>query len=171
MISTLGALLILRPSGDIAAAVLYGLGMAISFSLYVVLTRSLRHEPTATNLFYSALVVFVPLSFAMPAIWKTPTARDALIMASIGILGLAVLWAIDRACELVPVSAIATLFPLQLVLISILLPLLTGLRPSRLALVGMALVIGSAIAGWVLATRPTLRTTNPIDAPLGVKST
>ncbi len=92
-------LLLLRPDRQTISttALLLALGMAFSFSLYVVLTRTLRTEATATNLFYTAVAVFVPLSFFMPALWKTPSPRDLLIMAVVGIAGLGLLWALDRA--------------------------------------------------------------------------
>lgn len=157
--SALGAQLILRPGPQLLAAAPYGLVMAASFSLYVVLTRSLREESTATNLLYSAVVVFVPLTCLLPAFWAPLTPRDALLMAAVGVVGLGVLWAIDRATAMAPISALATLFTLQLVIIAVLIPALAGGRPARLALAGTAMVICSALAGWLL---PALE---PADAP------
>jgi drug/metabolite transporter (DMT)-like permease len=147
----LGAWLILRPSAAVLDAALFGLGMAVSFSLYVMLTRSLRGERTPTNLLYSALAVFLPLTLVMPGVWQPLTPRDAMLMAGVGLAGLGVLWALDRACSLAPVSSIACLFPLQLVAIGVALPLLSGAQPARLAILGAALIIGSALGGWLLS--------------------
>ncbi|WP_129674298.1 DMT family transporter [Candidatus Chloroploca sp. Khr17] len=151
--SFLGAQLILRPGPEVLAAIPYGLAMGLSFSLYVVLTRSLRDEATMTNLFYSALVVFLPLTFFLPAFWMPLTPRDALLMAAVGVVGLGVLWAIDKATDLAPISGLASLFTLQLVIIAVLLPALTGMRPGRLVLAGAGLVVASAVAGWLLPLR------------------
>jgi drug/metabolite transporter (DMT)-like permease len=151
--SVCGAQFILHPTANVLSAALFGLGMAISFSLYVVLTRTLRTERTMTNLFYSAFSVFIPLTFVMPGIWHTLTFRDALLMIGVGLVGLAVLWIIDRACELVPVSVFATVFPLQLVIITTVLSLFTAERPAKLALVGTALIVGSACVGWLLPNK------------------
>jgi drug/metabolite transporter (DMT)-like permease len=152
--SALGAQLILRPTATALAAVPYGLGMAVSFSLYVVLTRTLRTERTMTNLLYSALVVAVPLTFVMPAVWQPLTLRDGLIMAGVGVVGLAVLWIIDRVSDLLPISVFASLFSLQLVLMAVVLPLVAGARPAKLALAGTLLVLGAACAGWFVPRKP-----------------
>ena len=140
----------------------FGLGMAISFSLYVVLTRSLREERTTTNLLYSALAVFLPLTLAMPAVWKSLALRDGLLMAGVGVVGLGVLWCIDRATDLVPVSVLAPIFPVQLTLVAFMPMLLTGVRPAKLALAGTALIVGSALAGWLL---PVRRAAPQVDIP------
>jgi drug/metabolite transporter (DMT)-like permease len=42
--------------------------MALSFSVYVVMTRALRTEDVAANLFYTAFGVFVVLSLFMPRV-------------------------------------------------------------------------------------------------------
>ena len=158
----LGAELIVRPDAALVQAAPFGLGMAISFSLYVVLTRSLREERTTTNLLYSALAVFLPLTLAMPAVWKSPALRDGLLMAGVGVVGLGVLWCIDRATDLVPVSVLAPIFPVQLTLVVFMPMLLTGVRPAKLALAGTALIVGSALAGWLL---PVRRAAPQVDIP------
>jgi drug/metabolite transporter (DMT)-like permease len=165
--ATLGAQLILRPDMETFAALPFGLGMALSFSLYVVLTRSLRHERRATNLFYSALVVFVPLTFLMPSIWQPLTLRDTLLMIGVGVTGLGVLWAIDWACELVPVAVFAPIFAVQLALIAVLLPWLTGTGTGRAALLGAALIVGSACLGWLLP--PPRKQTTEVPTPLAIE--
>ncbi len=171
--AALGAQLIMRPGWGVAAAAPYGLAMGLSFSLYVVLTRSLRHESTATNLLYSALSVFVPLTFFLPKFWTPLAPRDALLMAAVGLTGLGVLWAIDRATELAPVSLLAPLFALQLVLSEVLLPALGGPRPAWLALGGTLLILASALAAWLLpldrpaadAPRAARAPIQPMEAP------
>lgn len=147
---TLGAALILRPGLGVLAAAPYGLVMGISFSLYVVLTRTLRSERTATNLLYSALTVFVPLSFFAPRFWSPLSRHDALVLAGVGLAGLVVLWAIDRATEIASISRLAPLVALQLVLYDVVSPLVWGTWPARLALAGAALIVVCASAGlWL----------------------
>lgn len=148
--STLGAALILRPGAGLAAAAPYGLLMGLSFSLYVVLTRSLRSERTATNLFYSALVVFLPLTFFVSRFWSPLDLHDLLVLAGVGVAGLVVLWAVDRATDIAPISSLAPLVALQVVLYDVLSPLFWGTRPARLALVGAALTLFCAVAGWLI---------------------
>src|SRR5690606_16826877 len=75
----------------------YPLGMALCFSAYVVMTRSLRTEATRTNLFYTALGVFLALTPVMPRLWITPAAADLAVMVAVGVLGWGALWALDRS--------------------------------------------------------------------------
>jgi len=167
--TTLGAQLILRPTTSGAAAI-FGLGMALSFSLYVVLTRSLRDEPTMVNLFYSAVAVFVPLTLAMPAVWQPLTARDAIVMAGVGLVGLVVLWALDKACELVSATVFGPLFALQLLLALLLSPLLGGPQAGRLALVGAALIAGAAIVALRSTADKQTASREPREARLEVET-
>ena len=142
--------LTLRPdhSGISASYALMALGMAFSFSLYVVLTRTLRSEPTATNLFYTAVAVLAPLSLLMPVLWQTPSRADYLVMLVVGLAGLGLLWALDRACALVPVSVLAPYLLLPPVIAAILQPWLTGVDPSRSLLAGVALALVAAPLAW-----------------------
>lgn len=89
------------------AGALLPLVMALSFSVYVVMTRSLRDEPVQVNLFFTALGVFALLTPLMPFVWVTPNLHDAALLAGIGAVGLLALWALDRACERAPVAQVA----------------------------------------------------------------
>lgn len=89
------------------AGALLPLAMALSFSVYVVMTRSLRDEPVQANLFFTALGVFALLTPLMPFVWVMPNLHDAALLAGIGIVGLLALWALDRACERAPVAQVA----------------------------------------------------------------
>jgi drug/metabolite transporter (DMT)-like permease len=110
-----GVLLLHPPTrpGSLALLV-FPLGMALSFSLYVVMTRSLRHETMRANLFYTALGVLLVLTPVMPAEWAMPSAGDALVLAGVGVLGFFTLYALDRAVHAAPVSVVAPLIYLQL---------------------------------------------------------
>jgi drug/metabolite transporter (DMT)-like permease len=89
------------------AGALLPIVMALSFSAYVVMTRSLRDEPVQANLFFTALGVFALLTPLMPFVWVMPNLHDAALLAGIGIVGLLALWALDRACERAPVAQVA----------------------------------------------------------------
>nr|WP_162249301.1 MULTISPECIES: DMT family transporter [unclassified Rhizobacter] len=91
---------------SLAGAVL-PLVMALSFSIYVVMTRALRDEPVQANLFFTALGVFALLTPLMPFVWVMPNLHDAALLAGIGTVGLLALWALDRACERAPVAQVA----------------------------------------------------------------
>jgi drug/metabolite transporter (DMT)-like permease len=139
--ATLGAIAIVRPTPHLANAAIYGVAMGGSFSLYVVLTRTLRDERTSTNLFYSALMVFVPLSAIMPRLWHAPTPRDFLLMIGVALSGLGFLWALDRACHLARVATLAPVFALQAVESNVIVPVLFGDDLGKRVLAGTALVL------------------------------
>lgn len=89
------------------------IGMAASFGLYVVMTRSLRTEPLRANLFYTALGVFVAVTPVVPAVWQTPGASDLALFVAVGGFGLVCLWCLDRAMAHAPVSDTAPLLLAQ----------------------------------------------------------
>lgn len=143
----------------------YPLGMALCFSLYVVMTRSLRTEPTRVNLFYSALGVFLALTPVMPSLWVTPSAADLAVMVAVGVLGCLSLWALDRSTAAAPVSLGAPVAYMQIAFtfaVFIGLGVLGhGLSTRRLAL-GLLLIVGAAIYVWMRGARLRLR-----DSPAG----
>ena len=121
--------------------------MALSFSLYVVMTRSLRLELTSANLLYTALGVFVALTPFMPTIWVTPSLHDAGLLIGIGVVGLVALLALDRSASLAPVSAVAPILYLHVVCLAAVGLLLHGEHPSRRSLAGAAVIV--AITGFL----------------------
>jgi drug/metabolite transporter (DMT)-like permease len=87
--------------------------MAGSFSLYVVLARALRGEPTQVNLFYTALGVFVVLSPLMPFVWIAPAFGDLAILVTVGLVGYVCLYLLDRVTDAVAISITAPLLAVQ----------------------------------------------------------
>lgn len=132
VLACLGANLLFS-HGGVATPVLLllPLGMALSFSLYVVMTRSLRDEPLRANLFYTAIGVLLALSPAMPGLWIAPGGHDLLVMVAVGLLGFLTLLALDRMAAAAPVSLSAPLACLQLI-----------------PLMGVAWASGRSHAGW-----------------------
>jgi drug/metabolite transporter (DMT)-like permease len=151
-----GALLVLEP-GTVAAApaAAAALGMAACFAAYQVLTRLLRFERRPTNLLWPAVVVFLPLTVFQPFLWTAPTAADGLAMAAIGVLGLGVLWALERACALAEVSLLAPCAYLQPIGVGLALSAVRGQAPDGRLLLGAALV-GAALGlvAWRERARP-----------------
>jgi drug/metabolite transporter (DMT)-like permease len=87
--------------------VLLSMAAALSFSLYVVMTKMLKEESILTNLFYTALGVFVPLSLGVASFWQPLSLRAALLMSSLGLLGFLLLWMLDKALDAASPSALA----------------------------------------------------------------
>ncbi|MDX3928503.1 MAG: DMT family transporter [Shinella sp.] len=85
-----GALLVIRPGGDIfKVGSLFAIGHVMSYAFYVLLSRRLLETDSALSL--NMLAVFLPaaiLSIFMPSIWVWPdTAGSWFAFASVGVAG------------------------------------------------------------------------------------
>jgi drug/metabolite transporter (DMT)-like permease len=145
-----GAALLLSPEHAPASMrlLLWPLVMAASFSLYIVMTRSLRTETTRANLFYTALGVFLALSPLMPAVWIWPTAHDLAVMVAIGLLGWAGLYCLDRLAAAAPVTESAPLTLVQVVITVGLGTLAGHFQPRPELWTGLALSAGAVLLTW-----------------------
>lgn len=156
--------LVYRP-GSLPAldTLVYPVGMALCFSIYIAMTRPLRHERTRTNLFYSALGVFLVLTPAMPGVWTTPGATDFAVFVAVGILGYLCLLALDRACAAAPVSLTA---PATAGFLAVSIPVgaILGHAPiGKGALAGLALTAVALILVWA-RTAPRAHSTTISEA-------
>jgi drug/metabolite transporter (DMT)-like permease len=135
-------------------------GMASSFSLYVVMTRSLRSEPLAANLFYTALGVFVALTPVMPAIWQTPAIADLPAFAAVGGFGLVTLWMLDRAAAAAPLGP-ATPLMLAQVPFSLTLGWIAGHgHPDAFGLACLLVVCAASLVPFLIVLPKRLRWLN-----------
>jgi len=123
--------------------------MALSFSVYVVMTRSLRDEPVQANLFFTALGVFALLTPLMPFVWVMPNLHDAALLAGIGIVGLLALWALDRACERAPVAQVAPTLHVHLLCMALVEWGAAGEAFTHRDLLGAAWIAVALLALWL----------------------
>ena len=128
--------------------IVYGLLTAASFALYVVMTRVLRHEAVRTNLFYTAVGVFVPLSVYVPGVWIAPDLHDVMVLAGIGAIGFVALFALDRSLERADVSVTASFCHLQVVFVAFIAWRRQPYLVTPYALVGVMLIAGFALLRW-----------------------
>jgi drug/metabolite transporter (DMT)-like permease len=143
-----GTIIALRPDlATIGTAAGLAVGMAACFALYVVMTRLVRTDGTAANLFYTALGVFLALGVAAPAFWRPLTGSALVPMAGVGLVGFLGLYALDRSLAQAEVSAVAPFLYLQAVFA---LPILvvSGERIGRSALAGTSVI--AIMAVWHL---------------------
>lgn len=130
----------------------FPLAMSASFSLYIVMTRSLRDESVRVNLLYTALGVFVALTPVMPHVWQAPGALDFGVMTVVGILGLACLYFLDRMASAAEVSLTAPVIAGQVLLTTAVSVLQKHGLPGRLAMTGAFAVAVSALMIWLFTT-------------------
>jgi drug/metabolite transporter (DMT)-like permease len=126
------------------------LGMTLSFVLFVVATRALRHERLRANLFYTAAGVVVLMLPLLPGRWVWPDAMGLAGMVSVGVLGFGALYALERMAAAAPVSLTAPATGLQL-LPSIGAAWLAGQHAwSWSSTLGAVVVVAVAMALWWL---------------------
>jgi drug/metabolite transporter (DMT)-like permease len=149
LIGLFGAIAIYQPkAGFFNWTLIFPLGMAFCFSGYLVLTRALRKERTVTNLFYTALIVFLPWSLGFFYYWRPLNLIAFSAMTAIGILGFWSLYFLDKAVERAPVSVVTPFLFGEPVFILLLGYFLFGSSPSTVAILGgvfLFMVIGSLI--------------------------
>jgi drug/metabolite transporter (DMT)-like permease len=153
-VATAAAVVMQSPGADLVSpAVVLPLLMALSFAVYLVMTRRLTGESVHANLFYTALGVFAMLTPFMPMVWVMPSAADAIVLAGIGVVGLLALLLLDRAVALSPLDTSAPfLFAHTLALLTIGWQL-QGHAPAHGVLAGAAVIAATLTALWWRARR------------------
>jgi drug/metabolite transporter (DMT)-like permease len=148
LIGFIGVVAVIQPfSTSATPAVLLPLAAALTASLYTLLTRRMpMSEAPFTTWFYTAVVGTALLPATAPFGWVLPNAPDALLLASLGVLGSFGHLAIINAYRRAAASLIAPLGYLELIWTATLGLALFAEFPNLLALAGMAAIgIGGAI--------------------------
>ena len=114
-----GVLLIARPGGAMSSiGVVYALGTALTYALYQILTRKLSGtEPVMRQLFYTALVGTIAMSFVLPFYWTgvVPSLNQTVLIATLGLYGGTGHFLLIRAFRETPASTLSPMLYLQLV--------------------------------------------------------
>lgn len=152
-LGVLGVMYVYNPGpGIFGPGALLGIAMAISFAIYLPMTRELsKSDGIVPKLFYTAFGVWVVLSLNLPLYFEMPTAIHLLKLVAIGVLGLVVLYLMERAAVL---SETVWLAPLLLLnpLAASLYHIGTGkLFPSRGVMLALAVVFACIVAAALLA--------------------
>ena len=105
-------------------------------------------KPVRTNLFYTAVGVFVPLSVYVPGVWIAPDLHDVMVLAGIGAIGFVALFALDRSLERADVSVTASFCHLQVVFVAFIAWRRQPYLVTPHALAGVMLIAGFALLRW-----------------------
>jgi len=155
-----GALLIARPGGAlVGVGVAYTLGAALCYAFYQILTRKLSTtEPVMRQLFYTALVGTIVMSFALPAYWTgvVPTPLQGLLITSLGIFAGTGHFLLIRAYRETPASTLSPMLYCQLVWVILFGWLVFSQLPDPLSIVGMLIIGGSGLS-LAVRRRPARR--------------
>jgi drug/metabolite transporter (DMT)-like permease len=141
----------------------YPVGMALSFSAFVVMSRSLRDEAPQASLFYIGLGVVLILGPLMPSQWVTPSPTDLLIHAGIAVLGLGGLLALHKLTTMSPVSHAAPLAYLQIPFAVAMGWSIEERDPALRTLLGLLVIVAVAWYVW----RRLLRSVAPLAVETG----
>jgi len=139
------------------------LAMALTFALYVPMTRRLRGERLRANLFYTAIGVFVPLTPLMPLVWVVPGAGDLARLVAVGVLGTLTLLVLDRAVSAAPVGTSAPLVHTQLAL-TLALALALGHEALDARTVAALALCAAPLVLLAMARAPTAAPARPLEA-------
>ena len=149
-----GVLLMLGPFAiTVGRASVLPLLMAACFALYLVLTRLMRDETTASRMFYTGVERLGSVGLVLSWAWTTPTLRDFGLMASIGgALGFLFLLGLDHALDAAPVGRLATFVLAQPIWTVVINAVVGGggQAPARHAVVGIVIVLGA----WLVFAWP-----------------
>jgi drug/metabolite transporter (DMT)-like permease len=107
LIGFAGVLIALRPSAQtVSLPAMIALGGSLSFSILMLITRSLRATPDivmATSQFVGTLLLGLVMS---PFDWVTPSAGSLVLFAAAGLISVGALLCVNRSLKLAPASVV-----------------------------------------------------------------
>lgn len=143
-----GALLIIRPGGELAdPAVLLLLVSAACYALYQIATRWVAlYDGAATGIVFAALLGSVVMSLVLPFVFVPPRSLfDLALFLSLGLIGGAGHYLLICAFQRGPAAVLAPLGYVELIGTSILGYLIFGNFPDALTWAGAAIIIASGL--------------------------
>lgn len=147
----LGVLIIVRPSGNLfTPTALLPLGLALTFSLYQMLTRLIAgKDDSISSLFYALLIGTACMSLVLCSAWVTPDWVGVLWFLLIGLASGLGHYSTIKALEFAPASTLAPYAYFQLIWVSVFGLLVFGELPDAITAFGMIVV---ALSGVTVAT-------------------
>lgn len=136
-----------------AALLAFPVGMALAFSVFLVLTRVLRGEPEQVGMMYLGATISLVLLPLMPGAWVMPRAPDLLVVFAIAFVSLGALLAMGRLTSASRLSRSAPMAYLQI-------PFAMGIGwsfdqqlPDWRSSGGLLVVLLSVLLAWRWAAR------------------
>jgi drug/metabolite transporter (DMT)-like permease len=147
-----GVLVVIRPGSEVFRwASLLIVGSALCYATYQILTRKVAgYDRPETSVVYSALVGTLVMTVIVPFFWTTPTSLgDALLLASLGVLGGLGHYCVARALTYATASVVSPFHYWQIVGSVLVGYLLFADLPDAYTWTGAALIIASGLfIGW-----------------------
>ena len=165
-----GVLVALHPAGGptVSAHALVALGGSLLYAISQVTTRQLRQTPTRVLVATQMAALLVLSTFTAAPIlgrtgWAMPTALEAVMMATIGVLAMLAYACANNALQRAPASVVAP-FQYASILAAIALGYLVFAEiPTVATLAGAGLIV--AAGGFILMRENRPRTARPCTPP------
>src|SRR5579859_8116040 len=146
LIGFCGVLIALRPSAQtISWPAMIALGGSLSFSLLLLITRSLRATPDivmATSQFVGTFLLGALMS---PFGWVTPSAGSLALFAAAGCISVTALICVNRSLKLAPASVVVPYQYSMIVWAVTFGVIVFGDVPRPATIVGAAIIIGAGL--------------------------
>ena len=166
IVGLVGTLFIVQPdAGIFSMASVLAFGMGFCISLHLMLSRVLREDHPLASLFYTALWVFVVLSFFLPILWHMPSLRSLVGLVLIGLIGMVGLFALARSGELAPLPVVASFAYTETIWTLLLKFIIFGILPGVRIIFGALVVAG--VTGYLVIHESSPETVNrlSLDTP------
>lgn len=146
----LGALIIVRPGGDLFGwAALLPLLAALLYAIYQIATRLLsRSDAPETTLLFTGLVGAVVASAIVPWYWITPDMEGLALMTLLGTLGGISQFGLIKAFQAAPAAIVSPFGYSNMIWATLLGLLIFGDFPHWSTLVGAGVLIASGLYVW-----------------------
>ncbi len=141
-----GVLIALRPSAQtISWPAMIALGGSLSFSILMLITRSLRNTPDivmATSQFAGTFALGALMS---PFGWVTPNAASLAMFAAAGCISVAALICVNRSLKLAPASVVVP-YQYSMIVWAVMFGIIVfGDVPQPATIAGAAIIIGAGL--------------------------
>ena len=146
LIGFAGVLIALRPSAQtVSWPAMIALGGSLSFSVLMLITRSLRATPDivmATSQFVGTFLLGALMS---PFGWVTPSAGSLVMFAAAGVISISALLCVNRSLKLAPASVVVP-YQYSMIVWAVMFGVIVfGDVPSPATIAGAAIIIGAGL--------------------------
>ncbi|MHA6325123.1 DMT family transporter [Roseivivax sp. CAU 1753] len=144
-----GTLLVLQPAfADIGWPALLPLGVAVTFALFMLVTRSLsRHvDPISMQAVSGGMATLMLLpATALLGLWVVPTAQDALLLLALGVLGTYAHLLMSWSLKFAPSTTLAPMQYIEIPVATAFGLLIFGDLPGPQAALGIAVICAAGL--------------------------
>jgi drug/metabolite transporter (DMT)-like permease len=141
-----GVLIALRPSAQtFSLPALIALGGSFSFSVLMLITRSLRATPDVVMASSQFVGTFLLGAVMAPFGWVTPTPASLMLFAAAGLISVTALFCVNRSLKLAPASVVVPYQYTMIVWAVMFGFLVFGDIPQPATIAGAAIIIGAGL--------------------------